>query len=99
MNADIGTEENEILGALIEQYARDAKLSPAVRAQLGYIARGAIAREVAAENGVSYQAVRCRRARLFRKLNVSGAPEVLAGLLGMSLSRLARPGDDRSIAA
>lgn len=83
--------ENEILHSLIQGYVGSRRLSPVVLAELEHIARGELARQVADSRGVSYHAVRCRRARLFRSLQVSGAGEVMAGLLSLSLGKLAQP--------
>ena len=90
----MSTEEAEILQQLVSQYLRGSGLSPAVKGEVLHIARGQLAREVVSTTGLTYQAVRCRRARLYRRLKVSGAGEVMAGLLAMSLGLLAQRDQD-----
>jgi FixJ family two-component response regulator len=87
-------EEAEILQNLVARYLTGARLTPGVKAQVLHIAQGRVARDVVTETGLSYQAVRCRRARLYRRLKVSGSGEVMAGLLAISLQILSRRDQD-----
>jgi DNA-binding CsgD family transcriptional regulator len=80
--------ESLILEDILQRRAAGVELTPSEREQLSLIARGAMARSVAESAGISYEAVRCRRSRLFRALGVSGSSELVAQLLGMSLQRL-----------
>ena len=84
--------EAQILEDIVQRRAAGVDLTPCEREQLYLIARGAMARSVAETAGISYEAVRCRRSRLFRALGVSGSSELVAQLLGLTLQRL-REGD------
>jgi hypothetical protein len=90
----MSAEEAEILQHLVSRYLSGARLSRAVQGQVLHIAQGQQARDVASATGLSYQTVRCRRARLYRTLKVSGAGGVMAGLLAIALERLARVEQD-----
>jgi hypothetical protein len=94
-----GADEVEILEYLMARYAAGAELSPALLGQALSIARGQASRDVAAEIGVSYEAVRGRRARLYRTLQVEGAAQIVSGLLAISLEILSgRSSESRAVA-
>jgi DNA-binding CsgD family transcriptional regulator len=92
--------EAQILEDIVQRRAAGVDLTPCEREQLYLIARGAMARSVAESAGISYEAVRCRRSRLFRALGVSGSSELVSQLLGLSLQRLTDRGSlgDRAAA-
>jgi hypothetical protein len=90
-------DEAEILQPLVARYLSGSRLSPATRGQVLHIARGEPAWHVVTSTGLTYHAVRCRRARLYRTLEVEGAAQIVSGLLAISLELLA--GRDRGTRA
>jgi DNA-binding CsgD family transcriptional regulator len=94
----VSPAENALLDSLIARRVGDARLAPAERRELRFIAAGQAAKDAAAAGGISPETVRCRRNELYRKLRVTGANEIQVGLLALALERLARKGDSRSVA-
>jgi|WetSurMetagenome_2_1015567.scaffolds.fasta_scaffold104318_3 hypothetical protein len=90
----MGKDEDEILHHVVARYLSGARLSPALKGQVLYIAEGRPARDVVERTGLSYHTVRCRRARLYRTLKVNGAGGVMAELLAISLEILAHQDRD-----
>jgi DNA-binding CsgD family transcriptional regulator len=82
--------EAELLDGLLTSYVGDVRLAPAERREMLLIASGRVAKDAAALTGISPETVRCRRNRLYRKLEVEGTADILVGLLALSLDRLAR---------
>ena len=66
-----------------------ARLTPAERAEVLRVAQGFACKDSAAAAGVSPETIRARRKRIYRKIDVAGANEVISGLLALSLKMLA----------
>jgi len=68
-------------------------LTPAERAEVLRVAQGFQCKDSAAAASVSPETIRARRKRIYRKLRVPGAGELIAALLARSLRKLgaARP--------
>ncbi len=80
----------EILAPFAAKFMEGAKLTPAERAEILRIAQGFACKDSAAAAGVSPETIRARRKRIYRKIDVPGAGEVIASLLAMSLRMLAK---------
>ncbi len=63
-------------------------LSPAERTEVLRIAQGLACKESALASGISYETIRARRKRIYRKLGLGGSGELLSSLLGDSLQML-----------
>ncbi len=87
MNADMLTN---VATRLVE--TRTIHLSPAERGEVLRIAQGYACKDSAAAAGVCYETIRARRKRIYRKLGVSGASEVISSLLLLALEMLASSG-------
>jgi DNA-binding CsgD family transcriptional regulator len=68
---------------------RGGRLSPAEQVELFRIAQNYACKESAAVSGVSYETIRARRKRIYRKLGMGGSGELISSLLGISLRMLA----------
>jgi DNA-binding CsgD family transcriptional regulator len=79
----------EKLRPVTEELMRNAALTPAECVEVQRIAQGFACKDSAAAGDVSPETIRARRKRIYRKLGVSGAGEVLSSLLGLALQRLA----------
>jgi DNA-binding CsgD family transcriptional regulator len=82
----------DLLSSLVTRYlARKGNaLSPAERTEALRIAQGIPCKVSAQTAGISYETIRARRKRLYRKLGVSGSTELVSSLLLVSLDSLAR---------
>ena len=79
----------EILAPFAAKYMEGARLTPAERAEVLRVAQGFACKDSAAAAGVSPETIRARRKRIYRKIDVAGANEVISGLLALSLKMLA----------
>jgi DNA-binding CsgD family transcriptional regulator len=79
----------EILTPFAARFMEGSTLTPAERAEVLRIAQGFACKDSAAAAGVSPETIRARRKRIYRKLDVPGAGQLLASLLGHSLGMLA----------
>ncbi len=68
---------------------RGKLLSPAERTEALRIAQGVSCKHSALDSGISYETIRARRKRMYRKLSVSGSTELVSSLLSVSLRLLA----------
>ena len=75
----------EILAPFAAKYMEGARLTPAERAEVLRVAQGFACKDSAAAAGVSPETIRARRKRIYRKIDVAGANEVISGLLALSL--------------
>ena len=66
-----------------------SSLTPSERAEVVRIAQGLACRDSASSADVSPETIRARRKRIYRKLDVSGASELLSSMLALSLRLLA----------
>ena len=82
----------ELLSSLVARYlARKGNvLSPAERTEAIRIAQSISCKASAQASGISYETIRARRKRIYRKLDVPGSGELLASLLSLSLKMLAK---------
>jgi DNA-binding CsgD family transcriptional regulator len=82
--------EIEMLLPVTEELMRSAHaLTPAECVEVHRIAQGFACKDSAVAGNVSPETIRARRKRIYRKLGVTGAGEVLSALLGLALQRLA----------
>lgn len=81
----------ELLSSLVARYlARKGNvLSPAERTEAIRIAQSISCKASAQASGISYETIRARRKRMYRKLGVSGSTELVSSLLHVSLGILA----------
>jgi DNA-binding CsgD family transcriptional regulator len=79
----------EILAPFAAKYMEGARLTPAERAEVLRVAQGFACKDSAAAAGVSPETIRARRKRIYRKIDVAGANEVISALLALSLKMLA----------
>ena len=79
----------EILVPFAAKYMEGSTLTPAERAEVLRVAQGFACKDSAAAAGVSPETIRARRKRIYRKLDVAGAGELIASLLASSLVMLA----------
>jgi len=80
----------EILQPFASRFLEGTKLTPAERAEVLRISQGFACKDSASAADVSPETIRARRKRIYRKLDVSGATEVLAKLLALSLDMLSK---------
>ncbi len=82
----------DALARLATQLTDTIQLTPAERSELLRIAQGFACKDSAAAAEVSPETIRARRKRIYRKLGVAGAGEVVSALLAISLEELAGRG-------
>ena len=80
----------DVLAPFVAKFTDGSTLTPAERAEVLRIAQGFACKDSAASAAVSPETIRARRKRIYRKLRLAGAGELLSALLGMSLTMLAR---------
>jgi DNA-binding CsgD family transcriptional regulator len=80
----------EILAPFGAKFMEGTNLTPAERAEVLRIAQGFACKDSAAAAGVSPETIRARRKRIYRKTDVAGSGELIASLLALSLSMLAK---------
>ena len=86
----MATPDLEMLTLLVAQLVRRSRLTAHERREIVHIARGLSARDAARIERIPIPLLRSRRKVLFKKLRVSGASELIATLLALSLRKLAR---------
>ncbi len=81
----------DLLSSVISTFLaqRGKLLSPAERTEAHRIAQGIACKDSAQTSGISYETIRARRKRMYRKLGVSGSTELVSSLLQVSLQLLA----------
>jgi DNA-binding CsgD family transcriptional regulator len=80
----------DVLVPVTRQFIGDSSLTPSERAEVVRMAQGFACKDSAAAANVSPETIRARRKRIYRKLDLSGASELLAALLAFSLDLLAK---------
>jgi DNA-binding CsgD family transcriptional regulator len=78
----------EILTPFTAKFLEGSTLTPAERAEVLRMAQGFACKDSAAATDVSPETIRARRKRIYRKLDVSGAGELISTLLALSLKML-----------
>lgn len=81
---------DDVLNPIVDRFLDGVDLTPSERLEVLHIARGFACKDSAVAIDVSPETIRARRKRIYRKLRVGGAAEMIAGLLGESLEQLAR---------
>ena len=79
----------EILVPFAAKFMEGTNLTPAERAEVMRVAQGFACKDSAAAAAISPETIRARRKRIYRKLDVPGAGELIASLLASSLRMLA----------
>jgi DNA-binding CsgD family transcriptional regulator len=82
--------EIELLAPFGAKFMEGTNLTPAERSEVLRMAQGFACKDSAAAAGVSPETIRARRKRIYRKIDMSGANELIAALLALSLKMLAR---------
>jgi DNA-binding CsgD family transcriptional regulator len=87
----------DVLTSIADRFGEGRRLTPAERAEVLRIAQGMACKASAAVASVAPETIRARRKRIYRKLGVSGASEVISRLLAQALQDLAgvRPAERR----
>jgi len=75
----------EILSPFTAKFLEGSTLTPAERAEVLRVAQGFACKDSAAAASVSPETIRARRKRIYRKLDVSGAGELISSMLALSL--------------
>jgi DNA-binding CsgD family transcriptional regulator len=79
----------EILTPFAAKFMEGTTLTPAERAEVLRMAQGFACKDSAAGANVSPETIRARRKRIYRKLDLGGAGELISALLALSLKMLA----------
>jgi DNA-binding CsgD family transcriptional regulator len=79
----------ELLAPLGARFLEGTTLTPAERSEVLRMAQGFACKDSAAAANVSPETIRARRKRIYRKIDMSGANELIASLLALSLKMLA----------
>jgi DNA-binding CsgD family transcriptional regulator len=83
---------SDVLSPFAAKFMEGKNLTPAERAEVLRIAQGLASKESAALAGIASHTVRARRKRIYRKLHVSDAGELISSLLAFALeARTAEP--------
>ena len=80
----------EILSPFAASFLQGTTLTPAERSEVLRMAQGFACKDSAAAANISPETIRARRKRIYRKLDVSGAGELISAMLTMSLAMLAK---------
>lgn len=80
----------QLLTLLAERYLASSSLTPSERKEVIHIAQGFACKDSATADDRALETIRSRRKRLYGKLGVSGAGELISALLSLSLEMLAR---------
>ena len=80
----------ELLAPFGAKFMEGTNLTPAERSEVLRMAQGFACKDSAAAAGVSPETIRARRKRIYRKIDMSGANELIAALLALSLKMLAK---------
>ncbi len=86
---ELSPAEAEWLDRLLGLYVSGRRLTRSERKELRHIALAEVAKESAAQAGISHETVRKYRKRLYRQLGVTGATDILVGLIALSLRQVA----------
>ena len=77
-----------ILTPLVARFLEGTHLAPAERTEVLHIAQGFASKDSATADDLSPETIRARRKRIYKKVGVSGAGELISALLGLSLQML-----------
>lgn len=80
----------DILAPFAAKYMEGNRLTAAERSEVLRLAQGFACKDSAAAANISPETIRARRKRIYRKLGLSGAGELISTLLTRSLSMLAK---------
>jgi DNA-binding CsgD family transcriptional regulator len=80
----------EILTPFAAKFMEGTTLTPAERAEVLRMAQGFACKDSAAGANVSPETIRARRKRIYRKLDLGGAGELISEMLALSLQMLAK---------
>ena len=80
----------DILSSFTTTFLQTRSLTPAERVEVLRLAQGFCCKDSAAAADISPETIRARRKRIYRKLGLSGASELISALLACSLEMLAR---------
>lgn len=72
-------------------FVENTRLSPSERSEVVRIAKGMSCKDSAVSCGVSPDTIRTRRKRIYEKLDMDGARDVLSAMLALALKKLAAP--------
>ncbi len=81
--------EIDILSPFAAEFMEHSTLTPAERAEVLRIAQGFACKDSAEAANISPETIRARRKRIYRKLDVTGANELISALLALSITKLA----------
>ncbi len=79
----------DILAPLGAKFMEGTTLTPAERSEVLRMAQGFGCKDSAAAANVSPETIRARRKRIYRKIDLAGANELISALLALSLKMLA----------
>jgi DNA-binding CsgD family transcriptional regulator len=80
----------EVLTPFAAKFMEGTTLTPAERAEVLRMAQGFACKDSAAGANVSPETIRARRKRIYRKLDLGGAGELISEMLALSLRMLAK---------
>jgi DNA-binding CsgD family transcriptional regulator len=87
------------LDPLVAEFVKNSNLTPAERSEVVRLAKAMSCNESAQAAGVSAETIRARRKRIYRKLDVGSATDLLSEILALSLKRLVAAGSKAEAAA
>jgi DNA-binding CsgD family transcriptional regulator len=79
----------EILAPFGARFLQGTTLTPSERAEVLRMAQGFACKDSASAANVSPETIRARRKRIYRKLDLAGANELIAAMLAQALKMLA----------
>jgi DNA-binding CsgD family transcriptional regulator len=80
----------DLLAPFGARFLEGTNLTPAERSEVLRMAQGFACKDSAAAANVSPETIRARRKRIYRKIDMSGANELISALLALSLEMLAK---------
>lgn len=80
----------DVLSPFAAKFMEGSTLTPAERAEVLRMAQGFACKDSAAGANVAPETIRARRKRIYRKLRLGGAGELISALLALSLRMLAK---------
>jgi DNA-binding CsgD family transcriptional regulator len=79
-----------VLSPVASRFLDRARLTPAEYSEVLRMAQGFACKDSATAANVSPETIRARRKRIYRKLDLAGVADLMAGLLAVSLDMLVR---------
>jgi DNA-binding CsgD family transcriptional regulator len=83
------SETTSVLVSLASRFTEGQRLTPSENAEVLRIAQGFGCKDSANMANVAPETIRARRKRIYRKLHVAGANDVISRLLSAALNQLA----------